>query len=478
MKDTLTVLKALYGRVYPHSPIALQNAAFSMVGWHNEITCCGRGFSSLLNEYESRTFADAEVIRDRRDARLKAYLQHAYETVPFYRKWFDDVGLHPRDVATLDDLAALPILSKASVQERRHEFLSTGIPRHQRKYISTGGSTGSGLNLATTIEAVQEHWAVWWRYWRWHGIDRKTWVAILGTTHAVPPRQQAPPFWRYDIAGRQIVFSCVHMSPENLKCYISELRRRKPLWFHGYPSTISLIASHLIEAKTDLGYDVRWITTTGENLLPQQTRLIEEAFGVRPKQHYGMVEAIANISECEKGKLHVDEELAAVEFVPINDTLYRVVGTNLSNPIMPLVRYECNDHVTIEPGESCSCGRSGRVVTSIDGRKEDYVVLKNGVHLGRLSQIFNEFPTVLEAQIRQEIIGEIRILVRRGANYTKKDEKRLLAEIQRWINDGSIIAIEYVDEIERTARGKLRMVVSLVPAEDAAGYKLFSPPVL
>jgi len=162
-----------------------------------------------------------------------------------------------------------------------------------------------------------------------------------------------------------------------------ELRRRKPPWLSGLASQLALIASYLVETKTDLGYEVRWITTSSENLLPMHVNLIERAFGVRPKRHYGMVEAIANISECDKGKLHVDEKFGTTEFIPITESLYRVVGTNVTNPAMPLIRYECNDHVTIDPVESCSCGRPGRVVTRIDGRQEDYVVLRNGVRLGR-----------------------------------------------------------------------------------------------
>jgi len=48
-------------------------------------------------------------------------------------------------------------------------------------------------------------------------------------------------------------------------------------------------------------YPIRWITVGAENLLPQQADLIEQAFGARPRQHYGMAEAIANSSECERG---------------------------------------------------------------------------------------------------------------------------------------------------------------------------------
>jgi phenylacetate-CoA ligase len=207
-----------------------------------------------------------------------------------------------------------------------------------------------------------------------------------------------------------------------------------------------------------------------------QADLIERAFGVRPKQHYGMVEAIANFSECDRNKLHVDEVLEATEFIPITANRYRVVRTNMSNTAMPLIRYECNDHVTIDPGESCSCGRPGRVITRIDGRQEDYVVLKNGVRLRLLDRILFCLRNIREAQIRQEKIGEILVLVRRGADYTRKDENLLRAEIVKTIHDDSKVKIEYVDEIERTASGKLRFVVSSVAAEDVAGYELLPPP--
>jgi len=471
MTDTLTRLKTIYERAYPHLPIALQNAALSTVGWHNGITCRGRGFARLLDEYEARTFADPGEIQELRDARLSAFLLHAYETVPYYRDLFDDLALHPSDITTLDDLAELPILSKATVRERQRSFVSTSIPSRRRKLITTGGTTGSALILATTIEAVQEQWAVAWRYFRWHGIEPKTWAALFGNPVAVPIRQKKPPFWRYDLAGRQIVFSSVHTSTDNLRHYVSELRKRKPPWIHGLASQITLLASHLIDTKTDLGYETRWITTSSENFLPQHKDLIEKVFGVRPREHYAMVEAMANISECELGKLHVDEEFGAVEFVPVNGSKYKVVGTNLTNPVTPLIRYDCHDQVTITPGDTCSCGRPGRVISSIDGRQEDYVVLKDGTRLGRLEHLFYSFTTVSEVQIRQSTIGEIQVLVRRLTSFTKDDDRRLRQEISKWIRDGSRVTVEYVDEIERTPGGKLRFVVSSLDPEEAAGYE-------
>lgn len=221
---------------------------------------------------------------------------------------FDRAGLHPQEIETLGDLAPLPITSKTDAQERRSELLSSAVSRRGRKLLSTSGTTGSDLVVATTLDAVQEQWATWWRFWRWHGIERGTWNAILGSPSAVSPLQQTPPFWRYNRAGHELGFSSLHTSARNIPHYVAELRRRKPPWLSGLASQLALIASYLVETKTDLGYEVRWITTSSENLLPMHVDLMERAFGVRPKQHYGMVEAIGNLSERNKGKLHVDEE--------------------------------------------------------------------------------------------------------------------------------------------------------------------------
>ncbi len=114
--------------------------------------------------------------------------------------------------------------------------------------------------------------------------------------------------------------------------------------------------------------------------MPQQVEVMERAFGVRPIQHYGMAEAVANISECPRGSLHVDEDFACVEFVG-EDSQPHVIGTNLSNYATPLLRYDAQDMVCVGD-RRCDCGLPGRVLESIDGRQEDYVVLKNG---GRVS---------------------------------------------------------------------------------------------
>ena len=52
--------------------------------------------------------ADADSLRELQLERMQWSLRHAYENVPHYRKVFDDTGIHPDDLKTLEDLARFP----------------------------------------------------------------------------------------------------------------------------------------------------------------------------------------------------------------------------------------------------------------------------------------------------------------------------------------------------------------------------------
>lgn len=452
-------LETYYGRM----PIPVQNAVCSVQGWRIQTTRFGKHFNTYLRAAEDRDLWQIEEIRRYRDERLQTFIRHAYETVPFYRRRFEQSGVLPEDINSIDDLGKLPILTKEEVQEHYSEIVSPAVPKNKRVIAHTSGTTGGGLRFATTLSSSQEQWAIWWRYRKWHGLEMGTWCGYFGGRSVVPLSQTRQPFWRYNYPGRQILFSAYHMSPDNLSTYVNELRRRQPLWLHGYPSLLALIASYILEKKVDLGYRVRWVTIGAENLLPQQAEVMQKAFGVRPKQHYGMAEAVANISECEYGRLHVDEDFAAVEFIQNpSGPGYKVVGTNFTNLATPLVRYDVQDLVTLGDVE-CPCGRPGRTVDSVDGRAEDYVILKNGARLGRMDHVFKDLVNVREAQIHQKKPGQIVIRVVRGSNYSEQDESALLREMQKRVGENTEIAVEYVNLLERSRTGKLRFVVSEIP---------------
>jgi phenylacetate-CoA ligase len=444
--------------LYRRLPNWAQNAAVSCSGWWINHRRYNKSFQRFLQKYQQREFDDQQTLTDFRDRRLRDFLQHAVDTVPLYQAAFQAANCNVRDIRTLADLDCLPILDKAYVQAHQDELNCDRFGAQDTVTLHTSGSTGAGLRFPATIDAMHEQWAVWWRYRESHGITRQEKCLYFGGRSIVPLQQTKPPYWRYNRPGGQILFSGYHLSPETAKCYIEEIRRSKILWMHGYPSQISLLGQYAIDLGMQL--PMRWVTLGAEGLLANQRKIIQAAFGVDPIQHYGMAEGVANISQCPAGKLHVDEDYAAVEFIPCNEpNLFRVVGTGFVNLAFPLIRYDVGDVVSLSR-ESCDCGRQGRLVSTIDGRQEDFVVMKNGVRLGRMDHIFKDCINVKEAQLVQSQPGAIEVCVVKGLNFSNEDEQRLRDEISQRVGEFLDFQIIYLDKIPRTNRGKLRFVVS------------------
>ena len=446
---------ALYRRL----PVFAQHAATTWAGWHLHRRRFNREFRCLQAACREREFWPVRQMTAFRDERLRGFVSAAAK-VPYYRDLFAHLGLAPEDVRTLADLRCLPLLDKRMVQQAVRQLAASPAPG-RRLVRHTSGSTGSGLRFPATWRAEREQYAVWWRYRLAHGIGLATPCLYLGGREVVPARQQRPPFWRHNRAGRQVLLSAYHLNARTAPAYLAQMRRSGAPWLHGYPSMVALLASYALQLGQCL--PLRWVTLAAENVLPTQRDVIRRAFGVAPVEHYGLAEAVAGISECPRGRLHVDEDFAAVEFLPLGENRFQVVGTNLSNPAFPLLRYDTGDIATIT-GAICDCGRPGRVVDALDGRQEDYVLTRAGTRLGRLDHIFKDMVNIREAQIQQSMPGRMTLAVVRSHAYGAEDERRLRHATRLRVGDEVAVDIAYVESLPRTAAGKLRLVVSSLPA--------------
>ena len=449
---------------YSSLPTFLQNLAVSLKGWQLQRRRYNEKFERRFDATAGREELTTGELQEYREKRLTKFLRAAAGS-PFWKQRFETVGLRIDDLREpIEAVRRLPVLRKQEVKNRLEDLQNPIVEETITSH--TSGTTGSGLVFPKTKKAEREQLAVWWRYRHWHGITRGTWCGYFGGRQVVPITQTAPPYWRLNYPGKQLFLSGYHLNADTAAAYVGILRQREVPWIHGYPSMIALLAGYMIDQQIDPVPSLKIITTGAENLLPRQRNLINEAFGVPVRQHYGLAEGVANISECEYGNLHVDEDFALVEFVPLehDPDRYKIVGTNWNNPAFPLIRYDTGDIATLPPSEAtCNCGRVGRLVESIDGRDEDYVVFRNGIHLGRLDHIFKDLIHIREAQIYQPDVSQVILRVVKGKGYDNADEeKRLLKEARKRLGESIHIDIEYRDEIPKTDNGKLRFVVSEV----------------
>jgi phenylacetate-CoA ligase len=442
--------------VYSRLPVVLQHVAVSANGcWINHQRF-GKEFEKTYRCYQERERWSHDRLIEYRDAMRREAVRRAAHA-PYYQHLFRRMGATWRDFLDEGAFSNLPILSKTALQADIDSFRCRP-PATGDKILSTSGTTGASLTLPVSENVEPDQWAVWWRYRGWHGIQRGDRCGLFASAPVVLETKTDRPY-RLNWANNEIRFSIFHISPDTAHLYVEALNKYKPSWIHGNPTAIALLARYMNEKGLRVN-SIRVVTVGSENLQPWYKQSIIDAFGVTPRQHYGLVEAVANISECEAGKLHVDEDFSYVEFIAEdNQPSYSIVGTNFSNTALSILRYQTGDLVSISEAK-CACGRAGRVVSSLDGRETDYIVLPGGRRVASLAAPFHSTEGLAGAQLYQDKEGQLTVRYVPASDWKNEILKGLEARLRLRVGNEVPIFFERVSEITKTSRGKTKLVVS------------------
>ena len=235
---------------------------------------------------------------------------------------------------------------------------------------------------------------------------------------------------------RQLYLSSYHLSPVNIPYYLEEIKNNRIRYLWGYSSALYTLAVGALENKVeDLNLSV--VITNAEPLYDFQREVITKAFGCPVRETYGMAEIVTAASECEHGRLHLWPEVGYLEVFDLKEDVSlpvgefgRFVATGLLNTDQPLIRYEIGDTGALaQHNVNCSCNRSLPILQSIEGRTDDVLVTIDGRRIGRLDPVFKVGLNIVEAQIIQETLERIRVIVIPSNGYSKEDEKKLIGQI-------------------------------------------------
>ena len=441
-------------------PAPLQDIAVSCEGWRILRKRYGGNFRRILREVLSRDGWGDQQTSEFQLTRLRSFVSDTATKSPFYIRRLREADIDPEDIRSPEDFAQIPILDKKDVQRNWEDIHSPDFDRRKLRQLWTSGTTGTGLRIDMTLDSWREMWAVWWRYRFRLGLAMDRWCGLVTGHLIVPVRQKKPPFWRINVPGKAVLYSNYHISEKNIPHYIRDIARRKLTWLHGYSSALNLLARWMVENDERLPH-VCHVTTGGESLLEPQREVIEAAFGLKVFDHYGLGEAVANASQCPAGNYHVDEDFAYTEFLPHEsiDGLYRIVGTNLSNPAFPLLRFDTADLVRLDDS-GCDCGLPGRIVKDIVGRDEDYVLTPDGNRFTQPGWLFYGLLSIREGQVVQKELDLIEVRLVRGRDFSDDDLRTVERRIRDLMGDKMRYRFRFVDAVERTAAGKIKCLIS------------------
>jgi phenylacetate-coenzyme A ligase PaaK-like adenylate-forming protein len=155
---------------------------------------------------------------------------------------------------------------------------------------------------------------------------------------------------------------------------VRQLNEFQPAMFAGYASALGLLAQEQLEGRLHIHPSI--VISSAEPLSPENRALIQDAFGVPPRNNYGCSEGGVMGYECKHQRMHINADWIVFEPVdadhnpvPAGQLSDRTLITNLANRVMPIIRYELGDRVTLSP-EKCTCGITLPVV-SVEGRTDE-----------------------------------------------------------------------------------------------------------
>ncbi|HVM81546.1 MAG TPA: hypothetical protein VMU06_21170 [Stellaceae bacterium] len=273
------------------------------------------------------------------------------------------------------------------------------------------------------------------------------------------------------------LFRLLHLeATEPLAQQVAALNSFRPDALLPYPSVAALLAREQIAGRLAIRPGI--VATHSELLTPEMAKLIDEAWGIKPFNHYGLTEEPHVASDCsEHAGLHLFEDTAMIEVVdddyrpvPEGEMGTRYLLTSLYNRAQPLIRYEVTDMLCISP-MPCSCGRPHALVQSMGGRSEDVLRLPRRTGIGEvavtpmvLSLAIESFVGIREYAADHDREGiRIRLVVPdegEKRRITAELPRRLRTDLERQGGIPPAISLDFVDRLERSAQrmGKINIV--------------------
>lgn len=424
---------------------------------------------AVRRQMEESQWWPAERLQQLRLERLRALLAHAGQHVPYYRDLFARTGFSADSVRSLDDLARLPLLDKATIRANTERLKADDAQDLAR--FNTGGSSGEPLIFFIGKERVSHDVAAKWRATRWWNVDiGDPEIVVWGSPIELGAQDRMRAL--RDRLFRTRLLPAFEMSDEKVDGFLAEIRRVRPKMLFGYPSALSHFARRARARglrMDDLGIRVAFVTS--ERLYDDQRRIIGETFGCPVANGYGGRDAGFIAHACPQGGMHITAEDIIVEIIdgegrplPAGQS-GEIVVTHLATRDFPFIRYRTGDVGTLDTAP-CACGRGLPLLKEIHGRSTDFLVARNGTVMHGLALIYilRDLPQVKAFKIVQESLDMTRVMVvpeeRLDDSLARKIEQGFKARLGSDVE----IRIEATDAIPAEKSGKYRYVVSKVAA--------------
>ena len=400
--------------------------------------------------------------------KLQSQLRYAYQNSPFYKIKWDEAGIRPEDIRSLENFEQIPFLTKEEIRQDQKENPPFGsnlcvsmkeLARVQGTSGTTGKPTAFGISKGDMERIAEAHARFMWGFGMrqddivfigsFFSLYWGSWGALAGAERL---GATAFPFGA-GVAGQ---------SDRALE-WMKEVR---PTVFYGTPSYSLYLAEKArakgLDPKKDFNFRILFFSGEPGAGVPSTKRRIEETYGGICIDSGSTAEMTPWMSDCEcdhRQGMHLWQDVVYAELVD-QKTKQRVpygtegatVYTHLERTSQPMIRFWSGD-ISMWVDDPCPCGRTyPRLPKGIYGRADDMFVVRGE----------NVYPSAIEDAIRgiKGFGHEFRIIITREKTM---DELIVQAELIPEVDSGLVPGLKAELEAKLKAKGLRTNVQMMEP---------------
>ncbi len=350
-----------------------------------------RDLTPKKHELEPIEIASIDEIKALQLVRLKWSVNHAYKNVAFYKKKYDEIGIHPSDLKYLEDIKLFPFTTKEDLRKNYPFNMFAHKLKDIARIHASSGTTGKPTVVAYTKNDL-EMWE--------HLIERCL------RASGMKKGDMLHNAYGYGLftgglglhgGAEKMGLTVVPVSGGMTARQVQLINDFKP---KGITVTPSYILSILDEFKAQ-GLDPKKSSLEvgifgAEPWTNSMRSEIESQFDMHAVDIYGLSEVLGPgvANECVESKdgLHVWEDYFYPEIINVetgnvleDGEKGELVFSSLCKEAFPIIRYRTKDLTKLMKGTA----RSMRRIEKITGRSDDMMIIR-GVNI---------FPTQIEEQL-------------------------------------------------------------------------------
>ena len=384
--------------------------------------------------------------------KLQETVAWVYERIPFYKQKFDEIGVEPGDIKSVEDLGKLPFTVKTDLRDN-YPFGMCAVPLTEVVRVhASSGTTGKPITGPYTADDLDQ----------WANCMARNMVAAGMTSDDIVQNSYGLGLFTGGLG--------FHQGAEKLGCTIipasSGMTERQVTLMKDFGSTVLFAtpsyALTIAEKAADMGVDVRELPLRlgifgAEPWTVEMRDEIEKRMGIDACEAYGLTElggpGTSFSCAAKDGYLHINEDHIMAEIIdPVTEEVLplgekgELVFTAIQRRAMPMIRYRTRD-ITELKREKCSCGRTLLKMKKVFGRSDDMLII-SGV---------NVFPSQVESILLE--VPEVEpqyVLIIRKKGYL--DALSVDVEAKPEVYD---LGEEKLREVEREIESRIRGVIGI-----------------